>query len=71
MPVERFDDYDQAILQVVREEEVVDDLPLVTRMDFGNTDPVCVLPYVVLAEIDCSARRFSILEAGVEDIEQG
>ncbi len=65
VPVERFQEYEQAILQVVREEEGLDDLPLVTRMDFGHTDPVCVLPYGVLAEIDCSARRFSLLEAGV------
>ncbi len=69
IPVEQFAEYERAILQVVREEEGLDDLPLVTRMDFGHTDPVCVLPYGVLAEIDCSARRFSILEAGVTDTE--
>ncbi len=64
-PVERFDEYDQAILQVVSQEEGLDKLPVVTHMDFGHTDPMCVLPYGVLAEIDCPARRFSILEAGV------
>jgi muramoyltetrapeptide carboxypeptidase LdcA involved in peptidoglycan recycling len=67
IPVERFDEYEQAILQVVKEEEGLHDLPVVTRMDFGHTDPMCVLPYGVLAEIDCTARRFSILEAGVVD----
>ena len=67
VPVEQFTEYEQAILQVVREEEGLGDLPVVTRMDFGHTDPVCVLPYGVLAEIDCSARRFSILESGVVD----
>ena len=65
VPVERFDEYEQAILQVVCEEEGLDQLPVVTRMDFGHTDPMGVLPYGVLAEIDCLARRFSILEAGV------
>jgi muramoyltetrapeptide carboxypeptidase LdcA involved in peptidoglycan recycling len=65
VPVEQFAEYEQAILQVVRDEEGLDELPVVTRMDFGHTDPVCVLPYGVLAEIDCAARRFSILEAGV------
>ena len=65
VPAERFGEYEQAILQVVREEEGLDELPVVTRMDFGHTDPMCVLPYGVLAEIDCTARRFSILEAGV------
>jgi muramoyltetrapeptide carboxypeptidase LdcA involved in peptidoglycan recycling len=65
VPVEQFAEYEQAILQVVRDEEGLDDLPVVTRMEFGHTDPVCVLPYGVLAEIDCPAWRFSILEAGV------
>ena len=65
VPLECFEEYDNAILQVVREEEGLVELPVVTRMDFGHTDPMCVLPYGVLAEIDCPARRFSILEAGV------
>ena len=64
-PVERFNEYEHAILQVVSEEEGLHELPVVTRMDFGHTDPMCVLPYGVLAEIDYPARRFSILEAGV------
>jgi len=64
-PVERFDEYEQTILQVVSEEEGLDELPVVTRIDFGHTDPMCVLPYGVLAEIDYPSRRFSILEAGV------
>ena len=65
VPVERFDEYEQAILQVVSEEEGLNELPVVMRMDFGHTDPMCVLPYGVLAEIDCHVQRFSILEAGV------
>ena len=32
---------------------------------FGHTEPMCVLPYGVQAEIDCDNRRFLILEAGV------
>jgi muramoyltetrapeptide carboxypeptidase LdcA involved in peptidoglycan recycling len=65
MPVERFDDYDRAILQVVRDEEGLVDLPVITRMDFGHTDPMFVLPYGVLAEIDCEKQKFSILENAV------
>jgi muramoyltetrapeptide carboxypeptidase LdcA involved in peptidoglycan recycling len=37
---------------------------LVTRMDFGHTDP---LPYGVLAQIDCNNGRFEILENAVVD----
>jgi muramoyltetrapeptide carboxypeptidase LdcA involved in peptidoglycan recycling len=62
-----FAKYDDAILQVVAEEEGLSALPVVTRMDFGHTDPMFVLPYGVLAQIDCDNRRFEILENAVVD----
>jgi muramoyltetrapeptide carboxypeptidase LdcA involved in peptidoglycan recycling len=65
VPPERFAEYDDAILQVVREEEGLDQMAIVTRMDFGHTDPMFVLPYGVRARIDCDRRQFSILERGV------
>jgi len=64
---ERFPEYDQAILQVVRDEEGLTDLPVITRMDFGHTSPMFVLPYGVQAEIDCDHRCFSIMENAVID----
>ena len=66
-PPERFHEYDQAILQVVRDEEGLSTLPIVTHMDFGHTDPMFVLPYGVQSEIDCDQQRFSILENAVTD----
>ncbi|HEY5730607.1 MAG TPA: S66 peptidase family protein [Anaerolineales bacterium] len=66
-PVERFEEYDQVILQVVRDEEGLEDLPIITNMDFGHTDPMFVLPYGVQAEIDCENQRFSILENAVQE----
>jgi muramoyltetrapeptide carboxypeptidase LdcA involved in peptidoglycan recycling len=65
VPEEKFSEYDQAILQVVVEEEGLCELPVVTGMDFGHTDPVFTLPYGVMAELDCDARTFAILESGV------
>lgn len=67
VPVERFCEYEAAIVQVVAGEEGLDDLPLVTRMDFGHTDPMFVLPYGVEAEIDCERKRFSIVESALLD----
>ena len=67
VPVERFDEYEEAILGVVVGEEGLGDLPLVTRMDFGHTDPMFVLPYGVEAEIDCGEERFSIVEGALVD----
>ena len=67
VPLEQFEEYDQVILKVVRDEEGLDDLPIITNMDFGHTDPMFVLPYGVQAEIDCNDQRFSILENAVTD----
>jgi muramoyltetrapeptide carboxypeptidase LdcA involved in peptidoglycan recycling len=65
LPPERFEAYDQALLQVVAREEGLTSMPIVTRMDFGHTDPMFVLPYGVQAQVDCRAQTFAILEAAV------
>ena len=64
---DKFEEYDQAILQVARDEEGLTDLPIITRMDFGHTSPMFVLPYGLQAEIDCDKKRFSITENAVID----
>lgn len=65
VPPADFPRYDLAFLQVVAAEQGLPDLPVVTGMDFGHTDPMLVLPYGVTAEIDCDLRRVSILESAV------
>lgn len=67
VPPERFEEYETAILEVVVGEEGLENLPLITRMDFGHTDPMFVLPYGVEAEIDCENERFSITEGALVD----
>ena len=68
MPPARFVEYDEWILKVVREEGLVD-LPIVTRMDFGHTEPMFVIPYGVMAELDCEAGALTIVEPAVIDRE--
>ena len=65
VPVDKFKDYDEAIVKVVRNECGLDKLPIITQMDFGHTDPMFVIPYGVQAEIDYDSKQFSILESGV------
>ena len=64
---EQFDEYDQVISQVVLEEEGLADLPVITHMDFGHTDPMFVLPYGIEAEIDCDNQRLTIVEGAAID----
>jgi muramoyltetrapeptide carboxypeptidase LdcA involved in peptidoglycan recycling len=65
IPPTQFEEYDRVLRQVVTEEEGLDDLPIISRMDFGHTDPMFVLPYGVQTEIDCDRQRFAILESAV------
>jgi muramoyltetrapeptide carboxypeptidase LdcA involved in peptidoglycan recycling len=67
VPLEQFDEYDKAISQVIVEEEGLTALPVITRMDFGHTDPMFVLPYGVQAEIGCEPPRLTIVEGAVVD----
>jgi muramoyltetrapeptide carboxypeptidase LdcA involved in peptidoglycan recycling len=56
---------DEAIVEVVVGQFGADDLPIVTNMDFGHTDPQLILPLGALVEVDCGRRSFSLQEAAV------
>jgi muramoyltetrapeptide carboxypeptidase LdcA involved in peptidoglycan recycling len=64
---DQFNDYDAVLYQVVTEEEGLSELPIISHMDFGHTDPMFVLPYRVKAEINCDTQAFTILENAVTD----
>ena len=53
---------DDALLGVLAELNPTS-LPLITRMDFGHTDPKLVLPIGVAVEIDRDGRKDALLES--------
>ena len=59
------EEYNNEIKKVLVEEKL-EDLPVITEMDFGHTCPTFTIPYGVQAEIDCLNKKFKILESGVE-----
>jgi len=65
IPVETHTEYDKVLLQVVAEENGLADLPIITNLDFGHTDPMFTLPYGLQAEIDCDKQTFTIFENAV------
>jgi len=65
VPAERFQEYDECLLGVVRDELGLTDLAIVTCLDIGHTSPCGVLPLGVRSEIDCDARRLTVLDAAV------
>lgn len=52
------------ILRCLRDQGL-SDLPVLYGLNFGHSSPMCVLPYGVLAEIQCESRTVAILESGV------
>jgi len=56
---------DQNISAVVSEEFHKSNLPIVTNVDFGHTDPQLIIPLGVEAEIDCETKRFRLVETAV------
>lgn len=61
-----FAKYDDALLKVVSKENGLKDLPIMSRMDFGHTDPMFLIPYGLHTEILCSECSLVIKENGVE-----
>ena len=65
LAVERHADYDAAILAVVRDEEGRTDLPVVTGLDFGHTDPMWTLPIGAAVHVDPGEREIAFVTAAV------
>jgi muramoyltetrapeptide carboxypeptidase LdcA involved in peptidoglycan recycling len=53
-----------AALQVLKEAGR-DDMPVLTGLDFGHTQPMLTLPYGARARIDCGAAELTVLDSGV------
>lgn len=62
---DKFAAYDDAIMKVVRD-EVELDMPVVTHLDFGHTDPMWVLPQGGLIDIDFDRRRLVLAEPATQ-----
>ena len=60
-----FHAYDDALCKTVREEYGLNEMPIVTNMDFGHTDPMFVIPVGMKVRIDSTKQEIAIDEAAV------
>ena len=60
-----FDPFAERIREIVSGKYGLRELPILYGMNFGHANPICVLPYGVMAELDMDHLRFSIRESGV------
>ncbi|MXV73943.1 LD-carboxypeptidase [Candidatus Poribacteria bacterium] len=63
-----FAEYDDALCKTIREEYGLNDMPIVTNMDFGHTDPMFVIPIGMTVRIDSAKQEIAIDEAAVIDV---
>ena len=60
-----YEEYKQVLTQVVATEAGQPQIPILYNLNFGHTAPICILPYGVRAEINCTERSFALTEAAV------
>lgn len=59
---EEKDALDIAIKGIIADEFEKPNLPIVTNMDFGHTDPQFILPLGVMSELDCQNNKMRLIE---------
>jgi muramoyltetrapeptide carboxypeptidase LdcA involved in peptidoglycan recycling len=59
-----YDEYKVSIKKIIAELNLYD-LPIIYNMTFGHNEPMCVLPYGAMAEVDCINETFAIVESAV------
>jgi muramoyltetrapeptide carboxypeptidase LdcA involved in peptidoglycan recycling len=68
IPPETFQEYDDALCNTIRGEYGLDELAIVTNMDFGHTDPMFVIPLGLQARINSANQQISIDESAVKPV---
>lgn len=55
-------EYDQALVRAVRDEAGIEDLPLVSGVDFGHTDPMWTVPQGLALRVDTETQVIEFVE---------
>lgn len=59
---EYYDEYKEAIKQVVVNEEHLNNLPVFYNVNFGHSKPIGIIPYGIKAELNCKNKSIILLE---------
>lgn len=59
---EYYDEYKEAIKQVVANEERLNNLPIFYNVNFGHSKPIGIIPYGIKAELNCKNKSIILLE---------
>lgn len=61
-----YDEYKHIYKTVICNEANQPNLPILYNVNFGHTSPVSILPYGVMAQIDCSQKKLTVIESPIE-----
>jgi len=61
-----YEEYKTVIKQVVSEEEHLIDLPILYNVNFGHASPIGILPYGIMAELNCKNKTLTFLESATK-----
>lgn len=59
---EYYEEYKEAIKQVVANEEHLNNLPIFYNVNFGHSKPIGIIPYGIKAELNCKNKSIILLE---------
>lgn len=59
---DKFEPYKQVLKQVVGIEANKPNLPILFNVNFGHAEPIGVIPYGAMCEIDCDNKKLTLLE---------
>ena len=58
-----YEEYKSAIKEVVLNEEKLSDLPIFYNVNFGHAKPIAIIPYGIMAELNCDKKTITFLES--------
>ncbi len=58
-----YEEYKEAIRQVIVEEEHLIELPIFYNVNIGHAKPIGILPYGIETELNCSKKTIRFLES--------
>jgi Uncharacterized proteins, homologs of microcin C7 resistance protein MccF len=58
-----YEEYKSAIKEVVIDEEKLYNLPIIYNVNFGHSAPIGIIPYGIMAELNCDEKTITFLES--------
>ncbi len=63
-----YEEYKTAITEVVSLEEKLIDLPIFYNVNFGHSKPIGIIPYGIIAELNCEKKTITFLESATKTV---